>query len=201
MRVLKEQNASLLVTNLGLSGKHYIVFSVLVFSDIFEPDRLFLERDLWKAAQKALPPKTPLDPGMPKTVGEVLVSGSCYAAQGEMIKAQRCSVRVGDIHKELMVFGDRYWLPAGYGPKVTDPVPFTAMPLDSSRSFGGPEITTNPDGKGSAPVSHEGMNLLPLPNIEYPNRLVASPHDTPNPAGFWPWSINASQASRTDRYL
>ncbi|WP_027183036.1 DUF2169 family type VI secretion system accessory protein [Desulfovibrio inopinatus] len=193
MRILKEQNTSLLVTNLGLSGKHYIVFSVLVFSDVFEPDRLLLERDLWKTAKNALPPKTPLDAGMPKTVGEVLVSGSCHALQGEMVKAMRCSFHVGTVGKEIVVFGDRYWIPSWMpstnSSRVTDPVPFTSMPLVPTRSFGGDGFDKNPEGKGVETTLHEGMQLLPLPNIEYPNRLVTSPQDQPDPAGFWGWSM------------
>ncbi len=61
----------------------------------------------------------------------------------------------------------------------------------------------NPLGKGY--IEHntdQSGKVLPLPNIEYANRLVSSPSDCPEPAGLGPldlmWPQRSSKAGTYD---
>ena len=64
------------------------------------------------------------------------------------------------------------------------------LDLTWNKAFGGPGFARNPQGKGHDPIITEsGGKVLPLPNVEYPDRPVTSPSDRPEPAGFMPLDL------------
>jgi len=75
----------------------------------------------------------------------VLVFGSCHAPEGRPVPLSYARVRVAPtepdpqrtVDKKLFVFGDRYWKDGVLGKSMTDPIPFTTMPLGWERAFGG----------------------------------------------------------------
>lgn len=147
------------------------------------------EPDLWNTAGQALGKDAMLDMAMPKPMAEVLVAGKCFAPGPEPktpIQGRRISLTFGEISKTLAVFGDRYWKKAaGLVHVITDPEPFTEMELGYDKAFGGPGYEANPTGKGAAPVlSPDGREIMPLPNLEYPGKLIADPGDRPAPAAL-----------------
>lgn len=121
------------------------------------------------------------DIGPPKTAVDVLLSGHCHPPGGA---ATTCEVAlsVGPLEKRVLVIGDRTaWMPhddqrAQIGP----PRPFTTMPLDWSRAYGGASAygehrihhPYNPVGTGfwltNAPDEDARPATVAMPNLEDP---------------------------------
>ena len=139
-----------------------------------------------------------LDVCIPKSRAEFLVTGCAYTRDGKPQPACRAAAVLGSLRKELYVFGDRYW----NGNTATDPAPFTEMPLDWPHAFGGPDYSRNPLGKGYDPIQMNGQKIKPLPNLEYPDRLVTHPDHKPEPACYGPmdqmWPQRAKKVGTYD---
>lgn len=114
------------------------------------------------------------DMGMPKPCGEFLVSGSFHAPGGQGVTGGEVRVRLGGMEKSLYVFGPRRWVEG----RPSTPAKIVSMPLDYAHAFGGKEYERNPDGIGCKDGS--------LPCVEDPARLIVSPDESPEPAGFAP---------------
>ena len=149
----------------------------------------------------------PLKPGT-----DVLLLGTAHAVGGMPVAQMEVGLQVGPIDKRLRVIGDRAWHRDGRN--YTAAQPFEAMPLVWERAFGGfdeagPEAgepiaeLRNPAGTGyrvgQEPERIEGLRL---PNLEYPDQLIATPGDRPAPAGFGPiaphWQPRAGFAGTFD---
>ncbi len=119
---------------------------------------------------------------------DLVLFGKCHPPGNQPVQGCRVTFMVGEQKKLLYVFGNRHWKKSATGPQtISDPVPFTEMPLVYENSFGGAGFTDNPHGKGfSQMVSETGQEYWPLPNIEDPNRLLASSDNCPGPVGFGP---------------
>jgi hypothetical protein len=100
---------------------------------------------------------------------------------------------VGPVQKTIMVFGDRSWSRGVGGFSITRPEPFLELPLVYERAFGGSDVShdnpskhdwerRNPVGRGFR--VHKSLDGLPLPNLEAPEDLIASPSDRPTPQAF-----------------
>jgi hypothetical protein len=66
---------------------------------------------------------------------EVIVLGHAYAPRGRPVSALTVALTVGQVHRELLVLGDRSWAPNHK--TASPPTPFTRMPLTYGRAFGG----------------------------------------------------------------
>jgi hypothetical protein len=131
-------------------------------------------------------------PFKPRT--DVVLVGKAYAPGGRARASVDVRLRVGGLNKRLRVFGDRKWLfPTRLAvvPQMTDPIPFTEMPLNYSRAYGGIDeaaaryCAENLCGVGfigePAPAS---IHNKPLPNIEDPDHLIGAWDSRPKPVGF-----------------
>lgn len=118
---------------------------------------------------------------------EVLVFGDCFLADGADFQQCGVSLMAGNLSKNLVVFGNRYWDRG----KVSSAEALSRVPLIYEHAFGGryrddqPLYDPNPIGVGNS----EGLQVheldgLPLPNIESPTQLISSPSCRPEPAGF-----------------
>jgi len=154
---------------------------------------LHSEADLWNVAAQALSDNETLDDGFPKPAAEFLAYGAAFAPQGSEVEQLSIIVRLGSLSKQLYVFGDREFRLAG----ISSPRPFSRMPVTPENAFGGPGYGDNPLGKGygEAKKNAAGGTSRPLPNIEYPDRLMTSPGEQPPPAGFWAVASAAPQRS------
>ncbi len=129
-------------------------------------------------------------PTRPKA--DVLLLGSAYAPKGEPVAGVRTLLRVtrstGEVvvEKEIDVVGDRVWLADG---TRSDIAPFTSMPLNWDRAFGGPGDAWNPAGRGKR--SDE------LPNLEVPDKPVTTRDANRPPIGYGP--INPAWKPRRDK--
>ena len=186
MKILKQECQSLFPHPMLLGGKQWFSVGVMLYFDLMDPDTLLREQDMWQEVPEQLGEHPMLDQGWPKPGGEFLVAGACCAPGKERVQGLEVSVRVGAVQKKLVVLGDRFWQKNRLGGKsISSPIPFSEMPVTWERAFGGEGFALNPTGKGAVEVSDDGGSpVVPLPNIENPAKLVLSPADRPEPAGF-----------------
>lgn len=113
-----------------------------------------------------------------KPQADVLLSGSCHAPHGRAVPALVAGFSLGPVQKRIAVFGERTWRKGLFSAGAGDPQPFTVMPLTWSRAYGGPGWRDNPVGCG--------RDSDHLPNLEWPDRLLAKPKAAQPPSGVGP---------------
>lgn len=192
MKVLKPQKLGILSRCFEHGRRFYMGVSALAMYPLGRTDTLIHEVAMWKLAAERLGEEGALDFGIPKSRGEFLVDGIAFAPGGVPQPAVAVRATVGELQKQLAVYGDRYWT----GRAATEPRPFTEMPIDWAHAFGGESYAPNPHGKGVDEVEVEGVPIVPLPNIESPREPISSPRDRPLPAGFRPLDIGWPQRQR-----
>lgn len=198
MKIIKPQCLSLLTRSYEFQRRFYLGVSVISYIPLQQEPSMLPEVALWKFAAESLGKDAALDVCIPKSRAEFLVTGSAYTPDAKPQPACRTAAMLGAQRKELFVFGDRIW----NGTTATDPVPFTEMPLDWSHAFGGPDYARNPLGRGHEPVQVDGRKVQPLPNVEYPDRLITHPSQNPEPACYGPvdqmWPQRAKKVGTYD---
>src|SRR3954451_2884143 len=83
-----------------------------------------------------------------KPQAECFLKGTCHPIGGRA-QVSAVAFRVGSVNKQLAVFGDRYWTRNVLKGSMSDPEPFTSMPLKWENSFGGVAYDKNPVGCGT----------------------------------------------------
>lgn len=196
MKTIKPTRLSVLTRCIEHERQPRFIVAALAGFKIGADKELVGEIEMWPTVVKALANEGGiLDEGMAKTRGEVLVTGHCFPPDGPAsVSFAGFSLKGsgGSLDKRVAVIGDREWK----GGVPTEPKPFEMMPVDWTRAFGGPDHEHNPVGRGAAPVEQAGVMTHPLPNIEDPKRLIRSPRDTPEPAGFGAISIHWPQRKK-----
>lgn len=141
------------------------------------PAHLLSVESVWQIVDGALPEGDVFDLGLPKPCSEFLVYGACHAA--EPVQRKECRVQVGETGKSLKIIGPRFYRDN----RVTEPEPFTRMPVLWDRAYGGPGHDFNPNGKGHAPLPD---GLFPLPNVVGADDSTpdSAPDSPPQPVGF-----------------
>lgn len=156
----------------------YLGIAVLALVDMGEKPLLRPETELWQLAQNELSRYGGIvDLAYPKHYAEYLVVGHAWPHSALSENVCRVSITLGEKQKSLIVCGDREW----QGDTLTAPRPFSSMPLDWSRAYGGVNCPENPLGIG-APQAEEHTAPSPWPNIELPGQPAI-------PAGFGPIDI------------
>lgn len=183
MNILKALHAGILQTCYSFHGEHFFAVSLL-WGFRLNSGRPVLEQELWEKIGGVFGKNEIFDSGMPKATGEVLIHGSFFAPDRQPVKAGQVSLTIGSVHKDLSVFGDRRWRKTPVGAAIEGPEPFTEMPITYYQAFGGEGYAQNPVGKGIGAVDTESGPVYSLPNIEYPEQLIFSPRDRPDPAAF-----------------
>lgn len=194
MKAIKPLSLGLLHKPYRFDGRERLVIVALGFFRLGAENGEFLgEPAQWPEVLKRLPAEQPLDMVMPKPRGEVLAAATAHAPAGEPVTQMRVRVQVGNIDKRLLVSGDREWR---YGTVplhgIDAPAPFSTMPIDWNRAYGGPAHPGNPVGRGhtgSRFGAFVGVNRGAMPNIEYPEQRIRCHHRALPPAGFGPLDI------------
>lgn len=125
---------------------------------------------------------------------DVVLVGHAYAPRGQPVRELVASVKVGSLHKSLVVVGDRTWRPTDAGLAMSEPEPFVRMPLVYERAFGGcprsqrdesrpDRDERNPVGTGYCVVESDADGTR-LPNLETPEARVTSWRSVPPITGF-----------------
>jgi hypothetical protein len=121
-----------------------------------------------------------------KPATDVVILGRAHAPQSRPVQSMTAGVEVAGRQKVLRVIGDRLasYRP-GAVPMVTEPIPFSTMPLRYELAYGGTDRTSRPDmpfyyprnplGRGLAvrnvPETIEGLRM---PNIEALDDLLTA---------------------------
>jgi uncharacterized protein YjbI with pentapeptide repeats len=194
MDIKKQESHSVFSKVFQAQGENYLAITVMSAFSFDNPGELLDETDLWSFAGSALSNHDVLDMFMPKQEGEILAAGKFFSPGRKFVRAGSVRILVGSVNKTLHVFGDRYWIKkAGVVSDISDPQPMTEMEITYVNAFGGAGYKQNPLGKGMAKQGSD--DSIPLPNIEYPDQLIGSPSDRPQPAGFGPLGIEWQQRS------
>jgi len=193
MKIFKPLDLSLLYKVFEWDNEQqFVATSILGFN--LETGESILEPDLWKLLGKALGKDVALDHCMPKLNGEVLLYGSYYSPDKVSVTAGSVTFKVGGLQKTLNVVGNRFWRPL-IGP--TPPESFETMSFGFENAFGGANYELNPLGKGMDEITLEsGEKVVPLPNIEHPDKLLTSESQRPDPESFSPIDISWQQRTK-----
>ncbi|TDY97879.1 UNVERIFIED_ORG: uncharacterized protein YjbI with pentapeptide repeats [Herbaspirillum seropedicae] len=190
MKVFKPNDLALLYRAYRFADRNMLSLGMLAMFPLGETGRTALaqESELWKTATGALADlgiDTPLDEGWAKPRAEFMVVGAAFApgaATGAQVAQIAINARLGNLAKQLYVFGDRDF---GRGGLPTAARPFCRMPLGAAQAFGGAGFADNPQGKGlTETVGPDGLRRRPLPNVEHPRHMMAALGDRPVPGGY-----------------
>jgi uncharacterized protein YjbI with pentapeptide repeats len=136
-----------------------------------------------------------------KPRADLVLKGTCHAPGGKPIDVCRVSFRVGSWSKALAVIGDRQWRGGMFGGHPSAPAPFKSMPVTLENAYGGAGWKYNPVGKGAVDVVSPQGSVRPMPNVEFPDRLIQDPSKGADPAGFGPLAATWPQRmSKTGSY-
>src|SRR5690606_19541189 len=127
------------------------------------------DQELWSNVLPELDSNGMLDQVMPKSNPEYLISGYAYTSHQNTKDASIVKAEIGDLQKSLLVTGDRYWI----GNQPTKPQPFSRLPMTWKNAFGGEGYEKNPAGKGINEIALGNEKVVPLPNIERPERRIS----------------------------
>jgi hypothetical protein len=198
MEVINETGFPHLLTRISLTeGKLAASVALRVSFDLEGGIPTPANKQYWtlEATPKETPYGTLWNEAVIKRGGtDILVFGNAITPEG--IPALSTEIRAfipGKLDHRLKVFGDRFWDRGLSGWKVSDPIPFSIMPLSLANAYGGKDYWDgleipygiNPFGKGFA-LYDEALMGKPLPNIEDPRNLIYNWTDKPGPYGFGP---------------
>jgi uncharacterized protein YjbI with pentapeptide repeats len=198
MKILKPETTEILTRVFSNAANQYCLSIGLIQSFALHPSAAQPAPGtslIWPTAVEALGEQAILDEGLPKTNGEFLVYGAAYPPVGYTAQPISVNVTLGSLQKKLAVFGDRSFNALGLR---SAPEAFQRMPITPAQAFGGPSDARNPAGKGAdlSPSARTGLPQRSMPNVEAPNRLMVSPTDKSDPAGFW--ALTAAAPQRTE---
>lgn len=195
MRVIKPQTLSLLTRPFEFRKQFWLGVAVIACVPLGATTSLLPDIALWPMLAEELPPDQALDAVIPKVQPEFLAVAHAFAPGGTAVPSLRVGIQLGPAIKTLHVFGDRLIR----GSRITDPVPFTTMPIDWAHTYGGPGFADNPLGKGMVAVATRGGPAYPAPNVFDPALGSAGVRI---PAGFGPldqmWPSRARLAGTYD---
>jgi hypothetical protein len=123
---------------------------------------------------------------------DVILNASAYAPVARQVTSVQVSLQIGDVSKELLVTGDRFWRFAPAGRRPSSPKLFERMPIVYERSFGGTTSAAigradvrNPVGVGFHGAISAAVDVeTELPNVEYGHEAMRAASDIPRPAGL-----------------
>jgi len=123
-------------------------------------------------------PKYEVDFAPRKQRCDITLNATAYAPEGRSARRVEVSASIGNWSKSFAVVGDRVWEAAGTGIGMSAPIPFTSMPINYDRAFGGTDTAhedpakhaaymANPSGRGfHKQLAAEWLDGTPLPNTE-----------------------------------
>ncbi len=129
--------------------------------------------------------RTSMDTSFFKVQGECLFIGSAHAPNGVPVQSINVTFAVGSMSKSLSVYGNRQWVrnPDGAA-HLTDPEPFTEMPIRAEYAHGGLKSKYNQHGIGFYPLGENAGDTVAAANIMPPGKVgMGWEHDGPW-AGF-----------------
>lgn len=166
MKIIKPQTLSLLTRPFEFRREFWLGVAVVAFMPVGETPALLPEAAMWPTLAEELPPDQPLDAVMPKARPEFLAVAHCFAPDGLAAPLVRTGIQLGPLIKLLDVHGDRDF--DEQARRISPPVPFTHMPMDWTRTYGGAGFADNPLGKGAGVGEGSRGRIVPVQNIINP---------------------------------
>lgn len=119
----------------------------------------------------------------------LVVLGEAQTPNGKPMTEHEIAITCGSLQHRSRVIGDRVWEKSWTRLRISDPKPFTTMPITNDRAFGGvaklPDVgmphAVNPVGRGF----HAMADSVPgstLPNLEDPAAPIKAWTDQPQPS-------------------
>lgn len=185
MKIIKPFYLGTLTRPFSMHRQHSLgvaVFAVVDYSRDEEQPRLDPDHLLWRDLLPQLDCEGMIDQFIPKPQAEYLVSG--FATTEFAQQDNQCAVRVqvGDLEKNLMVSGQRYWLNG----RLTAAEPFERIEITWENAFGGASFAENTAGKGADTVTVDNVSTRLAPNIELPSARMGTQDSKVEPASFGP---------------
>ncbi|MFE8034337.1 DUF2169 family type VI secretion system accessory protein [Thiohalocapsa marina] len=191
-------SASLLTRPFEHGGRFMLGVSVILFSTLGRTSRLLTEQQLWPFWASRPESQGPLEEGYPRPRAEYLVGATAFT-RADRRRACRVRAQVGNLSKELVVWGLRFW----EGERPSAPLAFERLALDWSQTYGGEDFAANPVGMGRRDSEIDGTRMRLLPRVEYPDRPLTRPSAVGRPAGFGPldqtWATRAAKRGTYDQ--
>jgi hypothetical protein len=175
MKIIKPQTISLLSRPFEFRREFWLGVATLTFVPTGEKAALLPETAMWPFLAEELPPEQPLDAAIPKAQAEFLAVAHAHAPGGAPAPLVDVSIQLGALIKTLSVYGDRRIS----GSRVSEPVPFSTMPIDWAHAFGGVAFAANPLGKGSMPLDGANARVYAATNV-VDRKLAGEGHRTPS---------------------
>ena len=175
MNVIKSLHASLMQRQFQYKHRYFTSSSVYWGFKLSTGEPV-VEQDYWSIISQYIGTAGPIDEGMIKEHPEFTVYGNAIAPNQQAVTGLMAEVSFAGKRKVLQVTGNRTWQSSGLSKVASKPEPFVEMPLDYEHAFGGEDFLSNPLGKG--------FNTEELPNVEYPQQLMATEKAQPTPASF-----------------
>lgn len=128
-----------------------------------------------------------------KPRADIVLIGNAHSPDDKPVRSLDVGLRVGGTSKIIKVIGDRYWVaaPGEKAATVTEPKPFTSMPISYERAYGGVDEAAsarfehNPVGMGFiAQYADNAIDGRQLPNLEDSRDLISAWQSRPKPAAF-----------------
>lgn len=140
-----------------------------------------------------------------KPMTDVILIGKAHSPRAAKVPFLDVGIQIGASRKIARILGNRKAYVTATGIDFTPPEPFSEMPLDFSRAYGGSDLRSdegltytylkNPVGRGFVIRNHpKAIQDLQLPNIEDPQRPLTPQNlalgkfekwrDAPDPVAF-----------------
>lgn len=120
---------------------------------------------------------------------DLVVLGAAVAPGGRPVREMQVAAGCGAVAHRSLVLGDRVWEKSWGRLRISEPAPFSAMPIGNDRAFGGVAATAqggmphgvNPAGRGFHAAA-DTVPGSPLPNLEDPAAPIRRWTDRPLPS-------------------
>ncbi len=129
--------------------------------------------------------KIPMETSPFKLRGEWLFIGAAHAPGGKPVPNLDVSVQIGSYAKTLTIFGDRSWVRDDSGSAhLSEPEPFTEMPIRAEYAHGGIKSKYNQHGIGFGVLGDAAGASIPAANVMPSGQVGVSWERDGVPAGF-----------------
>lgn len=188
IKLIKPLRLSVLYRPYRWHAENHLCVSVMALADLSQPTepKLLGDSALWRDCMPDMDNEGVLDLVWPKAVPEYLVAARAYTHHQDDKQQVAVKARVGELEKELLVFGDRYWLDETH---ASAPQAFDEIPVAWHNTFGGPSFAANPQGKGMEPQALAHGDYVPLPNVEGLTQRVTRRSQAGQPHSFGPVNV------------
>ncbi|WP_454782163.1 DUF2169 family type VI secretion system accessory protein [Legionella sp. WA2022007384] len=185
MKILKDKPHTVITFKFRHQGKPQLAVTIMTMFSFTQKGAFLSYADFWKVAKKSFNSSQGefIDLYIPKKKAEFFVKGSCYAYD-DNTSTSFVKITLGNMQKQLTVFGDRQWEVVESNYHLSKPKYFRSIPINLTNAYGGEGHAINPDGKGY--VTTDSSNETKVPNVEVPTQLIKLPRDTPPPALLLP---------------